>query len=49
VRWIYMRSTPGNQDQVWRELHTELRLVNNYTLLYQDSDRLIYRRGEASK
>jgi Glycosyl transferase family 2/Dolichyl-phosphate-mannose-protein mannosyltransferase len=41
IRWIYMRRTPGNQDQVFRRLHNSPELAS-YKLVYQDSARLIY-------
>ena len=47
IRWIYMRRTPGSQDQVFRRLHGSPQLAS-YRLVYQDPDRLIYeRRGPA--
>ena len=44
IRWIYMRRTPGSQDQVFRRLHGSPQLAS-YRLVYQDTDRLIYERG----
>jgi hypothetical protein len=41
IRWIYMRRTPGDADQVWRLLHGHPELAH-YALVYQDPDRLIY-------
>jgi hypothetical protein len=41
IRWIYMRQTPGSQDQVYRQLHGSAELAD-YRLVYQDSARLIY-------
>jgi hypothetical protein len=42
IRWIYMRRTPGDTDQVWRLLHDGAEL-DRYSLVYADPDRLIYR------
>ncbi len=42
IRWIYMRRTPGNADDVWRRLHSSGQLTQ-YHLVYQDQDRLVYR------
>ena len=47
IRWIYMRRTPGNQDQVFSSLHGSA-LLSSYSLVYQDPARLIYEeRGAA--
>ncbi len=43
VRWIYMRSSEGSEDGVYKSLHNTPILNENYQLLYQDADRLIYR------
>ncbi len=43
VRWIYMRSSKGAEDGVYKSLHDTPVLNENYQLLYQDADRLIYR------
>ncbi|MBO3746600.1 glycosyltransferase [Streptosporangiaceae bacterium NEAU-GS5] len=43
VRWIYMRSSKGAEDGVYRALYGTARLRDRYELLYQDADRLIYR------
>jgi Glycosyl transferase family 2/Dolichyl-phosphate-mannose-protein mannosyltransferase len=49
VRWIYMRRTPGSQDDVYRRLHGGTKL-SSYQLVYSDPDRLIYiRRGAADR
>jgi glycosyltransferase involved in cell wall biosynthesis len=42
IRWIYMRRTPGDADQVYRVLHDSQEL-RAYSLVYADKDRLIYR------
>jgi hypothetical protein len=41
VRMIYMRSTPGNQDQVWQALHNSP-VLRKYHLIYKDADQLVY-------
>jgi hypothetical protein len=47
ISWIYMRRTPGSQDDVYRRLHDTV-LLNSYRLVYEDRARLIYeRRGPA--
>jgi putative flippase GtrA len=43
IRWIYMRQTPGGQDQVYRQLHGSAQLAG-YRLVYHDAARLIYER-----
>jgi hypothetical protein len=43
IRWIYMRQTPGSQDQVYRQLHGSAELAG-YRLMYHDAARLIYER-----
>jgi hypothetical protein len=49
IRWIYMRRTPGSQDQVFRLLHGTGQLTG-YRLVYQDPARLVYvRRATASQ
>lgn len=49
IRWIYMRRTPGDTDQVWRLLHGRPELAH-YALVYSDPDRLIYAyRGAAHR
>ncbi len=48
IRWIYMRRTPGSQDEVFRRLHGSAQLAG-YRLVYTDPDRVIYeRRSSAS-
>jgi hypothetical protein len=42
IRWIYMRSTPGNADDVWTALHGSP-VLGSYTLVYTDQDRAIYK------
>ncbi len=44
ISWIYMRRTPGSQDDVFRRLHDTV-LLNSYRLVYEDRARLIYERG----
>jgi Glycosyl transferase family 2/Dolichyl-phosphate-mannose-protein mannosyltransferase len=41
IRWIYMRRTAGDTDDVWNALHSRPEL-SRYTLVYRDADRLIY-------
>jgi hypothetical protein len=41
IRWIYMRRTPGNTDEVFRRLHGSSQL-DGYRLVYRDPARLIY-------
>jgi hypothetical protein len=41
IRWIYMRSTPGNTDQVFQKLHGSFELAA-YRLVYSDPNRLVY-------
>jgi glycosyl transferase family 2 len=42
IRWIYMRRTSGDPDDVWRSLHASTAL-SRYVLVYADADQLIYR------
>jgi hypothetical protein len=46
IRWIYMRRTPGNQDQVFRRLAGTAQLAS-YRLVYETPERLIYERRAA--
>jgi putative flippase GtrA len=46
IRWIYMRSTPGNTDEVYQRLHGTAKL-DRYHLVYHDPNRLIYELGPA--
>jgi hypothetical protein len=48
IRWIYMRQTPGSQDEVFRRLHGSSQLAS-YRLVYHDPERLIYERREAAR
>jgi hypothetical protein len=41
IRWIYMRSTPGQEDDVWSHLQNTDRL-KPYELVYEGSNRLVY-------
>ena len=49
IRWIYARRTAGSPDSVWVALGgrpgAAPRLIH-YTLVYADSNRVIYREGE---
>ncbi len=42
IRWIYMRRTPGDPDDVWRLLHASPEL-SGYVLVFADPDHLMYR------
>lgn len=44
VRWIYLRTTPGQPDDTDLALKGNPELTNDYELVYQDSDRSVYRR-----
>ncbi|WP_230687080.1 glycosyltransferase [Catellatospora vulcania] len=46
IEWIYMRALPGQEDQVWRELHGTRQLEQHYALVYEHEHRLIYRRKD---
>ena len=49
IRWIYMRRSPGSQDEVFLRLHSSTQLAG-YRLVYADPQRLIYERlGPASQ
>jgi Glycosyl transferase family 2/Dolichyl-phosphate-mannose-protein mannosyltransferase len=41
IRWIYMRRTPGDQDEVFRRLY-ETAELGGYRLVYHDPARLVY-------
>jgi hypothetical protein len=41
VRLIYMRRTPGNEDEVWQALH-DSPILNQYHIVYQDSNQVVY-------
>lgn len=43
VEWIYMRATPGSEDDVWEALWGTDALDDHYRLVYDAGDRLIYR------
>ncbi len=49
IRWIYLRTTPGDEDTTWDELAGTPELDNDYTLVFQDADREIYRRRGADQ
>ncbi|MFC4113152.1 glycosyltransferase family 2 protein [Nonomuraea zeae] len=46
IRWIYLRTIPGEEDRTWRALHGGPALTRDYTLVYQDGTQQIYRRKE---
>jgi glycosyltransferase involved in cell wall biosynthesis len=48
VRWIYLRRTPGQADDTYRALHSNPELGTDYQLVYQDADRVIYRKKPES-
>ncbi|WP_245888834.1 glycosyltransferase [Glycomyces artemisiae] len=43
VEWIYMRATPGSEDDVWEALWGTETLEDDYDLVYDEGDRLVYR------
>ncbi|MDN3238896.1 glycosyltransferase [Glycomyces tritici] len=43
VEWIYMRATPGSEDDVWEALWGTEVLADHYELVYDEGDRLVYR------
>ncbi|WP_232014045.1 glycosyltransferase [Glycomyces terrestris] len=43
VEWIYMRATPGAEDDVWEALWGTEALDEHYELVYDEGDRLVYR------
>jgi putative flippase GtrA len=47
IRWIYMRRSPGSQDEVFLRLHSSTELAG-YRLVYSDPDRLIYERRSSA-
>jgi hypothetical protein len=44
IRWVYLRTTPGAEDDAARALAGTPELENDYVLVYEDADRRIYRR-----
>jgi hypothetical protein len=44
IRWVYLRTTPGSEDDVAGALAGTPELENDYVLAYEDADRQIYRR-----
>ncbi|SKA09391.1 4-amino-4-deoxy-L-arabinose transferase and related glycosyltransferases of PMT family [Marinactinospora thermotolerans DSM 45154] len=46
IRWVHMRRTPGAPDRVWSALDETSRL-RDYSLVYEDADRVVYRLREA--
>lgn len=47
VEWIYMRATPGSEDDVWEALWDSPELEADYELVYDEGDRLVFRAREA--
>ena len=47
IRWIYLRTTAGQQDDTYRALSANPQLTTDYQLVYQDSDRSVYCRKAA--
>ncbi|SDE45598.1 Glycosyltransferase involved in cell wall bisynthesis [Glycomyces harbinensis] len=43
VEWIYMRATPGGEDDVWEALWGTDALEDHYELVYDEGDRLVFR------
>jgi hypothetical protein len=48
IRWVYLRTTPGSEDDTAQALAGTPELDNDYVLVYEDADRQIYRREESS-
>jgi hypothetical protein len=46
IRWVYLRTTPGGEDDTARALAGTPQLENDYVLVYEDADRQIYRRDD---
>jgi hypothetical protein len=46
IRWIYLRTTPGSEDDPAGALAGTRQLATDYELVYEDADRQIYRREE---
>jgi hypothetical protein len=46
IRWIYLRTTPGTEDDPAGALAGTRQLATDYELVYEDADRQIYRREE---
>jgi len=46
IEWIYMRATPGSEDDVWEALWGTDQLAEDYDLVYDEGDRLVYRASE---
>ncbi|MEU6859740.1 glycosyltransferase [Glycomyces sp. NPDC046736] len=47
IEWIYMRATPGSEDDVWEALW-DTEALEGYELVYDEGDRLVYRAAEGS-
>lgn len=46
IRWVHMRRRNPRADRVWRELSGSPRLTRDFVQVYEDTDRLIYRRRD---
>lgn len=46
VEWIYMRATPGAEDDVWEALWGTPQLEEHYELVYEEGDRLVFRAAD---
>jgi hypothetical protein len=46
IRWIYLRTTPGQQDDADLVLSGNPELGTVYQLMYKDADRVVYRRKD---
>jgi hypothetical protein len=45
IRWVYLRTTPGSEDDTAQALAGTPELEDGYVLVYEDADRQIYRRS----
>jgi hypothetical protein len=46
IQWIYLRTTPGQQDDADLALTGNPELGAVYQLVYKDADRVVYRRKD---
>jgi glycosyltransferase involved in cell wall biosynthesis len=46
IRWIYLRTTPGQQDDADQVLGENSELGSTYQVVYKDADRVVYRRKD---
>lgn len=49
IEWIYMRATPGSEDDVWEALWGTPQLEDHYELVYDAGDRLVFHAEEEAR